>query len=300
MDKIPCFPEFGTLDISHKPLIDAYLKDAQPKLSELNFSEIFAWHIIRDTKITSHNNNICLYLNKAGKKYFYPPFGKTDPAKTVVALLEWAAAEEPEAYFYCFDEDGAKMCEASGRLAAEEDRDNADYVYAVEDLISLSGRKFDGKRNHLKHFLRDNEFEFAEVTAAMIPEINEFHHGWCEARECDDDLSLMNEIEAMQQVLDNWASMDIRGAVIRIRGKIQAFTAASELNKETAVVLFEKASPEYRGIYQAINQQFCENMLNKYAWINREQDAGDEGLRKAKLSYNPARLETKYVVRLKG
>ena len=300
MEIIPVFPKFATLNIGHKPLIDAYLKQANVRLSELNFTEIFAWHKIRDIMITSHNGNICLYMNKSGKKYFYPPFGPHDPAKSVVSLLEWLAVEEPEAFFYCFDEEGAKACEATGRLAAEEDRDNADYVYYREDLVTLAGRKYDGKRNHLKHFLRDNEFTFEPVTGVMVPEIIEFQQRWCEQRACEDDLSLINESKAMREVLDCWPMLDVFGAVIRIKGKIQAFTAASELNSDTAVVLFEKGNPEYRGIYQAINQQFCGNMPEKFKWINREQDAGDEGLRKAKLSYNPVRVEMKYVVRLRG
>ncbi len=300
MDKIPCFPDFTQISIDHREVIEKRLFEAQTALSELNFTEIYAWHDLRDIKATVHNNNICLLLNKGGKEYFYPPIGSNEPVKTVIALLEWGAGEKKDTYFYCFDEKGAAACDASGVLAAEEDRDNADYVYDISDLINLSGRKFDGKRNHLKGFYRENEFEFLHVTPEMIGEIKEFQQRWCEARACDDDLSLINESKALHEVLNSWDKLGVFGAVIKIKGHIQAFTAASELNSETAVVMFEKANPMYRGIYQAINQQFCEKMLSKYKWINREQDTGDEGLRKAKMSYNPARLEMKYNVRLRG
>jgi hypothetical protein len=299
MDKIPLFPEFAGLDLSHRQVIEDYYKGAGPKISELNFSEIFAWHNIRDTKITSHNGNICLFLNKNGKKYFYPPLGLNEPVKTTIALLEWLFKEEKEAFAYGFDEDGAKACEASGVMTALEDRDNADYVYSSDELIKLSGRKFDGKRNHLKRFLKGYEFELLPVSGPMMPEVKDFQQKWCEARLCSDDLSLMNENKALHEVLDSWENLSMTGAVIKIKGRIQAFTAASRLNADTAVVLFEKANPEFDGIYQAINKMFCENYLKDYKWINREQDGGEEGLRKAKLSYNPAKLEMKYTIRLK-
>jgi hypothetical protein len=299
MEKIPVFPEFTPLDISHRKDIESMLALVPPAVSEMNFAEIYAWHEIRDMKLTAHNGNIIISVNKAGNKFIYPPFGINEPNKSLVAILEWMAKDDPEAHAYGFDRARADEAEATGRLTAEEDRDNADYIYSSEDLIKLAGRKFDGKRNHLKNFYRNFEAEFSKITPDMIPDIKEFQEHWCRARMCEDDLSLVNESKAVMEVLNNFAALPVFGAVLKIKGAIQAFTISSELNGETAVVLFEKARHEFRGIYQAINQQFCENMLSGYKWINREQDAGDEGLRKAKLSYNPVKMEAKYVVRLR-
>jgi hypothetical protein len=218
----------------------------------------------------------------------------------MAAVLEYFLKENQDMFFYGFDSSGALVAEETGKLKATEDRDNADYVYSSQDLIDLSGRKFDGKRNHLKNFYRNNDFEFAPVTKEMLPDIIEFQKQWCLARGCSDDLSLMNEGIAVMEVLEHFTELNVFGGVIKINGKIQAYTAASELNKDTAVVLFEKGNPDIRGIYQAINKEFVEKMLAKYKWVNREQDGGDEGLRKAKLSYNPDHLVAKYVVKLKG
>src|ERR1035437_1594257 len=300
MDKIASFPEFTPLDISHRGLFEKYFLELQPKVSEFNFTELYAWHSIRDTKITIHNCSVFVHLNKNDKKYFYPPFGKSCSYKSMALVLEHFLKENKNVYFYGFDGNGALVAEETGKLTAVEDRDNADYVYSSKDLISLSGRKFDGKRNHLKNFYRNNDFEFVPVAQEMIPEIIEFQKLWCEARACNEDLSLKNENTAVVEVLNHFAELKVFGAVIKINGKIQAYTAASELNHETAVVLFEKGNPEIRGIYQAINKEFCEKMLSKYKWINREQDGGDEGLRKAKLSYNPDHLVAKNIVKLKA
>jgi hypothetical protein len=299
MEGIPVFPEFIPLDISHRKLVCDMLGQAGPVVSEMNFAEMFAWHRIRHIRISRHNGNIIIYVNKGVKKYIYPPLGKNDPNKSLIAILEWMSKEDPDAYAYGFDAAQAASAGATGRLAAEDDRDNADYIYSSEELINLSGRKFDGKRNHLKNFYRNFEAEYMEITPDMIPDIKEFQEHWCRARMCEDDLSLVNESKAVMEVLDNYAALPVFGAVLKINSGIQAFTIASGLNADTAVVLFEKARPEFRGIYQAINQQFCEKALKGYKWINREQDAGDEGLRKAKLSYNPARMEAKYTVSLK-
>ena len=300
MDKIARFPEFTPLDISHRDVFEKHFLEMQPAVSEFNFTEIFAWHSIRETKITVHNCGLFVYLNKAGKKYFYPPFGKNCSPKSLTAVLDYFLTQNEETHFYGFDSDGALMAEETGKLTAIEDRDNADYVYSLNDLITLSGRKYDGKRNHLKNFYRNNDFEFVTVTSAMIPEVMAFQKQWCLERGCEDDLSLKNEGVAVMEVLNNFDKLNVFGAIIKINGKIEAFTAASELNSDTAVVLFEKGNPGIRGIYQAINKEFCERMLSKYKWVNREQDGGDEGLRKAKLSYNPDHLVSKYVVKLKA
>jgi hypothetical protein len=88
------------------------------------------------------------------------------------------------------------------------------------------------------------------------------------------------------------------GASIRVDGRIEAFAVGSQLNPDTAMVIAEKANSEIRGLYQVMNQMFCENTLSGYAWVNREQDAGDAGLRRAKLSYCPHHMVAKYRVRL--
>jgi hypothetical protein len=299
LDTIKRFPGFTTLEIGHRELIEKQLKNLNSEVSELNFTEMYAWHAIRETKLTLHNDNLLVYLKKYGKPYFYPPFGINEPCKTMAAVLECMLKENEDTVFYGFNEAEASIAEHSGRLAAVEDRDNADYVYKQEELATLAGRKFESKRNHLNKFLKNYEFEFLPITGAMIGDVKEFQQKWCEERACDDDLSLINENTALMEVLDNWEKLDVFGAVIKIGGKIQAFTAASTLNNDMAVVLFEKANPEFTGIYQAINQIFCRDMLSKFKWINREQDAGEMGLRKAKLSYNPDHLVNKYIVSLK-
>ncbi|HRU39023.1 MAG TPA: phosphatidylglycerol lysyltransferase domain-containing protein [Candidatus Goldiibacteriota bacterium] len=293
MERIPVFPEFAPLQISHRQAIEGYYKENPPEVSELNFTEMFVWRKQRNTSLTDCDGNICVCLEKNGTTLFYPPLGKADKAAIVKKILGQAG---PDTAFYGFTENEAQELSGAG-FSVKSDPDNADYVYRSEDLIKLAGRKYDGKRNHLKKFLENYEFKFVEITPELIPELISFQRAWCEARACEDDLSLMHESRAVMEALENYPSLGVIGAAVLVKGKVQAFTIASELNADTAVVLFEKANPEYRGIYQFINREFCEKALSKYAWINREQDAGDPGLRRAKQSYNPARMVEKYIIR---
>jgi len=110
---------------------------------------------------------------------------------------------------------------------------------------------------------------------------------WCKIRRCEDDMNLLSESEVVRESLVHFPVLKIDGGVILIDGKVEAFTLGELLNDQTAVVHIEKANPENPGLYAMINQQFCENRWRDLLYINREQDLGEPGLRKAKLSYYP-------------
>ena len=110
---------------------------------------------------------------------------------------------------------------------------------------------------------------------------------WCKIRRCEDDMNLLSESEAVRESLVNFLTLKIEGVVILIDNKVEAFALGELLNEQRAVVHIEKADPENPGLYAMINQQFCENRWRDLLYINREQDLGEPGLRKAKLSYYP-------------
>ena len=102
------------------------------------------------------------------------------------------------------------------------------------------------------------------------------------------------ESDIIDGVLDNYHRFEFKGALLRINGKVEAFTIGEELNDKIFVTHFEKANSEYAGIYQAMNCLFAKNTISDYIYVNREDDMGIEGLRKSKLSYNPVILLDKY------
>lgn len=296
---LPAFPEFAWLSLSHREAIEPVLAEAQPEVSELNFAELFAWRGVRRTQVASVDGGLCALVLRHGKRCFSAPVGVTAPAQTMHRLLTWLRQQGEDGFVYALTDAQARLAEASGHLIAEEDPDNADYVYQVQDLIELPGHKYDGKRNHINYFLRNNDFSFSPLQAADIPEVIEFEKRWYAHRHRTELPGLAAENQAVHELLRNYRDLPVEGAFIRIGGRIEAFAVTSRLNRDTAVVIAEKANPEIRGLYQAINQMVCERLLSRFTWVNREQDAGDPGLRRAKLSYAPHHMVAKYRVRLR-
>ncbi len=286
--------EFEPLELKHKQILDNYFKINKNQVSEFNFTEMFIWRKIRNTKIGFINDNICIEVEKDNKNILYRPFGNIRLKETIDIIFENNLCDK----IYGWTKKEINHLDIGKDYIIEEDRDNFDYVYLAEDLINLSGRKYDGKRNHLKKF-KQNNYEIKEITDDIIEQVIQFQKRWCKDRLCEDDLSLKNESMAVNELLLNYNKLSVFGAAVLIDDKIEGYTVASELNEETAVIIVEKANPQIKGIYQGLNQIFAEKFLNKYKYINREQDAGNEGLRKAKMSYHPDHFVEKIIIRKK-
>lgn len=186
-------------------------------------------------------------------------------------------------------------------LYIEHDRDEDDYIYLREDLVKLSGRKLHQKKNHLNYFLKNYAFTYEEATPEMVPEImayieskNEYKMGetpedWKEILEL--------ETEAIRELL-KFVGKDLLTGVIRIDGKIEAVTLgefAKTNSHETVLVHVEKADDRFRGLYQAINNEFCKRLPEDTIYVNREEDMGLENLRQTKTSYKPVKMGEKYL-----
>lgn len=186
-------------------------------------------------------------------------------------------------------------------LYIEHTRDEDDYIYLREDLVKLSGRKLHQKKNHLNYFLKNYAFTYEEATPEMVPEImayieskNEYKMGetpedWKEILEL--------ETEAIRELL-KFVGKDLLTGVIRIDGKIEAVTVgefAKTNSHETVLVHVEKADDRFRGLYQAINNEFCKRLPEDTIYVNREEDMGLENLRQTKTSYKPVKMGEKYL-----
>lgn len=177
------------------------------------------------------------------------------------------------------------------------ERDNYDYVYQVQDLIDLKGRKYHSKKNHVNSFYRSyGESGYLPLCEALAPDCIVTLIEWCERRGCDDDPILSGERDAIIEVLNYFTELSIKGGVILLNDKVEAFTFGEQINDDTAVVHVEKGNPDIRGIYPVINQSFCRYEWSELTYVNREEDMGLEGLRKAKESYYPVKMVEKFTV----
>jgi len=183
----------------------------------------------------------------------------------------------------------------------EDQRSEWEYVYSATDLADHRGNRFHKKKNLVRQFRREYESEYRRLAEGDVDEALEMQQLWCEWKNCDDIPGLRAENHAIARVLRNWDSLPglVCGALY-VKDFMVAYSVGEPMTDDMVVVHFEKGLADYKGVYQAINQAFVERSCAGYAWINREQDMGEEGLRQAKESYNPSRFLKKYLAEWKG
>jgi hypothetical protein len=180
----------------------------------------------------------------------------------------------------------------------EEDRRYFDYIYDAEELRSLAGKKFHKKKNHINAFHKeyDGRYECRVMTAADGDIISDYLDKWHAMREIDDEYHRDNyELQGIKELIYHSDDMNLDMFGVFIDGELEAFTLGTYLKREeTAYIHVEKANPEIRGLYPFINQQFLIQCFPTAKKVNREDDMGLPGLRKAKTSYNPIDMAKKY------
>lgn len=179
------------------------------------------------------------------------------------------------------------------------DRDHWDYLYSVPELIELKGNRFHRKKNLYNQFIKNYDYTYVELGRKDIEEVLALQTEWCLWKECEDSPALEAENKAIVRVLSRWEDLQgLFGGGIMVGSEMVAYTVAEALSDSTVVIHFEKGCPGYKGVYQAINKLFLENSAGGYELVNREQDLGDPGLKKAKESYNPVSYLKKYMAEI--
>jgi len=329
---VPEFPRFKDLTLEDKPPCDQLFTQFPPVISEFTFTNLFIWRHAYQIKISRLQNFLCLLSEQGESSFFFPPIGEGDVIKCYQSFLQYLGGKGippklvrvPEAVVAQID------WKTSG-MKVELDRNQCDYVYLTQDLIELKGRKYHRKRNHIKQFQEKYSYQYIPLTPEWIPQCLQLETEWCDLRHCEASPGLLNESFAIKEAFTHFEKLGVnpvrnssgalnpagvipkydpvaeqrdifsngvKGGAILINGKVEAFTLGDPLNPDTVVIHIEKANPAYEGLYPTINQAFLENQWSGYAYVNREQDLGEEGLRKAKESYFPHRLVNKYTVTL--
>lgn len=195
-------------------------------------------------------------------------------------------------------QEGARLSEFRKEYSDKYDffevRDAFDYIYEREALASLSGKKYHGKRNHISSFSKKHQWHYEPISADNIVAVRECAAEWYEKNAERMDKYMRVERDGIELLLDNMERLRVRGGAIVCDGRVVAFTLGSQINREVFDIHIEKALPDYAEAYTVINNEFVRNELTEYKYVNREDDLGLEGLRRAKLSYRPAILLKKY------
>lgn len=186
------------------------------------------------------------------------------------------------------------------RFEINYERDWSDYIYSREKLSTLAGKKLHGKRNHIKRFMDNHpDWSYESIKDENVDACIAMAKDWCRANCVKEDDEKEEEAHLVIKALRNHKQLHMKGGVLKAESRVIAFTLGCPVTKDTFDVSFEKAYSEIQGAYPMINQQFVLHELQEYTYINREEDVGVEGLRKAKLSYYPEFLLEKGVIREK-
>lgn len=171
-----------------------------------------------------------------------------------------------------------------------------DYLYKTEDLSLLSGRKYHSKRNHISAFDAKYNWTYETIDKGNSAEVYEMVLLWCLEKSNCSDPGLRAERQALKEALDHMDRLKLRGGLIRVDGRVVAMTLGSPISDNVFDIHTEKALAEFKDAYAVINREFAANELRgKYEFINRENDMGLTGLRRAKRSYHPVKILEKYV-----
>ncbi len=295
---------FSEVTLPDKNWIDPLIKAGDGVSCAQSFSNLFLWKEAYAQTVAQVDNYLVVRVGKYGDDVAYGyPIGTGDITPVIESMM--ADAEQNGLPFMLVGVQPHQQAELEtlfhGKFEITPDRDSWDYVYDIEKLISLSGKKLHGKRNHIARFKDEDNWSFEEMTPENIPDCQKMNREWCRRNGCSDDPSLGKEAAAVQTAFENFSALGLEGGVLRRDGEVIAFTMGCKLCCDTFVTHIEKAFGEIQGCYPMINQQFAIQIKEKHpevAFVNREEDMGEEGLRRAKLSYQPAKMVEKHIARL--
>jgi len=296
------------INLNDQALFNSYFQKFPPVTSEFTFTNLYMWRNFYNLNFIEWKEHLLLFSRDIFKKkkepasgnknslYIFPPVGP-NPTEIILSLFKELKDLEfhrvPEVITNTFQNNADFQ---SLNLQILEDRDNWDYVYESENLRTLPGNRYRQNRRWLNKFLETYDYEFKILTEDEVDRVKTLQLDWCILRECEDDEELKEEELAIYDALDNYSTLGFQGALICVDDKCAAYTFGEMLNTDTIVIHVEKAHMDYEGAYQAIGNLFLKNTFKNVMYVNREQDLGVPGLRRAKESYKPLRMEKKSII----
>lgn len=290
--------QFKKAEIEDRDVISHYLDHHTSRSCERTFANVFlwsrqypvSWAVIEDTLVFKSED-------EEHVSFAFPAGSDENVKKVLEQMEEYSHAKGFPFSMYCVTPDNFEKLESwyPGRFQIDYIRDDADYVYETEKLATLSGKKLHSKRNHVNKFkaVYEGRWAYEALGGENVEECFQMALRWRRDNGCNDDEEKNAEMCVTLNALRLFEELGLTGGILRVDGEIVAFTIGEPVCYDTFVVHIEKAYAEIPGAYNMINQQFVEHECMDYKYVNREEDTGAEGLRKAKLSYRPAFLVEK-------
>lgn len=287
------------LDWKAYEIMEPYYSEFKILSSELSFTNLFLWR----KKYNFHFeivNGFLWVINVKNKDtlYFSQPIGDYSKGEMLIKSIETMKEKYGAIIIKKTDNRFNEVLKQNSfEFISSEDRDSFDYIYDFKMLKALDGKLYHKKKNHINQFLsKYADWKYENLSDDNIQDVLEMSDAWFLER---DSVVLNEEKMGIENVLKYFNYLKYSGGLLRVEGKVVAFTFGEMLNEDTLVIHIEKADTKYKGVYAMINQQYLINQNENVQWVNREQDLGIEGLRKSKLSYHPVKFIEKFIVTLK-
>ena len=291
--------EFNNISLDTKDTINKYIKPWNCENAEFSFPHLYIWGSNGKIQYAQKDNCLFLKLNFSTERPFlWPPFPlnkDVDYKKALETAISYIKNENLNPSFRSVCSPFKEMISANfpDTLFCPT-RNNFDYMYLSEKLITLKGKKLHAKRNHINKFIKlFPDFAYEPLAEDHYSECMKLYDNWCTDHKVVSSTQ-SDERDSVEKALLNLNALNLTGGCIRINGELKAFTIGEQVSADMCQIHIEKASKDFGGLYPLINQQYAQNNCNNVKYINREEDMGLEGLRKAKESYYPDKMVEKF------
>ena len=292
---------FKKLEISDYKIINPILKKYNIENCDHCFYTMLIWSFRYHVEYTVCDGQLFMRTLGDNSYWYLSPVGPMDFGDAVQLIIDDARQNGYRIKIFALDEKQKEQLQQrfDGKFEIIADRDSFDYIYNTDDLSNLPGKNYQKKRNHCSRFVRENpDYTFNIINKENIYKVIEFEKEWGKRNQSNDSRGLFSEQQGIMEILKHYDETDIVGAYIETQNGVVAFTLASPINENMADIIVEKAFHEVNGAYAVINRDFAKNCLQSYRFINREDDMGQENLRKAKLANFPCEVRAKYLAKL--
>jgi len=279
--------DFKTIELEDKAIFDKHYSKYPPVHSDNVFTTLISWEDYGKYQYTFFENNLIIMSGIDGRIRFRPPSGKYDK-EIFDQVLKLAKKQNSSYPFGVINKKTKEFIDKNySEIKLEAHRDYFDYVYLATNLAELAGSDYRKIRNRLNKFKKNTKYDIETITNDNIENVRSFLNRWCLWKDCESDPLLEAEKKAILFSISNFFKLGLSGLAININGEIEAISVFEGIDSDTAIIHYEKGSPDYDGIYKAINQESAKILQESYKYINRESDMNIPGLRKAKMSYRP-------------
>lgn len=294
---------FKKLSLEDKNIIDKYISPYKFLSCEYSFTSLYIWKDACDIQYSIHKKALILKKKDFdGNYHFMQPLGYSkEDLPDIIEDLKAYREENSMKYLFkdleeSFIDEINILLNDKKEFCIKEDRDNFDYLYEAEKLMTFSGKKLHSKKNHYNSFVKTYNYEVVEISdEKVINDVTLAAEKWYEETE-EKDAKLFYELIAIKDIINNMDLLNLNGIAVYVDGKVAGFSIGESLNEKLAVIHIEKGDKNINGIYSFIAKTLIDKCFNNVEIINREQDLGIEGLRKSKMSYYPLKLEKKFIL----